>query len=149
MYKLTGSNVADEWKILASSKDPENAKLPVGPVLVPLAVWQARRAELIRREHDHGWPLGVWLAADESAEELERDINDFTVIGVEFDRYSDGLGYASARLLRNNYGYRGELRAMGDISDKIARLKHFGFDAFSPQTRRQRGSARLQLSSAL
>lgn len=122
----------DEWKILVADTSPEDAKLPVGPVLVPLSVWKARKAELIRREYEHGWPLGVWLSADESAEEIENDVDDFTVIGLEFDRYSDGLGYASARLLRNLYGFKAELRALGDISDKIARLKHFGFDAFFP-----------------
>lgn len=134
MLKLTGN--ADEWKILeiAPGETPESVKLPVGPVLVPLAIWQVRRAELIRREYDHGWPLGIWLAAEESAAALDGDIDDFTVIGIEFDKYSDGLGYSSARQIRNEYGFGGELRAIGDISDKIARLKHFGFDAFSPRS---------------
>ncbi|HQT26808.1 MAG TPA: DUF934 domain-containing protein [Burkholderiales bacterium] len=149
MFKLIGNEVVGQWKILVPTERPENARLPVGPVIVPLALWRARRAELIRREYDHGWPLGVWLSAEESAEEIEEDIDDFTVIAIEFDRYSDGLGYTSASLLRNRYGFRGELMAIGDISDKIARLKHFGFDAFSPRSVGQRRRpTRLQLSLA-
>ncbi len=132
MFELIGNQ--GEWKILVPDESPESAKLPVGPVLVPLSVWKARKADLIRREYEHGWPLGVWLAAGEGAEEIKNDVDDFTVIGLEFDRYSDGLGYASASLLRNYYGFRGELRALGDISDKVTRLKHFGFDAFSPRS---------------
>ena len=134
MFKLIGSGkpLQDEWKMLAATEDPAGVKLPAGPVIVPLSVWQARRAELIRREYDHGWPLGVWLAADESAEDIARDLDDFTVIAIEFDRYSDGLGYSSARTLRIRLGYDGELRAVGDIADKVARLAHFGFDAFAP-----------------
>ncbi len=148
--KLTGNEKTDAWKILVPTERPENARLPVGPAIVPLALWQARKAELIRREYDHGWPLGVWLSLDESAAEIEDDVEDFTVIAIAFDKYSDGLGYRSANLLRNSYGYKGELRAIGDISEKIARLKHFGFDAFSSGTMIwQRRPTRLQLSSAL
>ena len=134
MFKLIGSGkpLQDEWKMLAATEDPEGVKLPAGPVIVPLSVWQARRAELIRREYDHGWPLGVWLAADESAESIVKDLDDFTVIAIEFDRYGDGLGYSSARMLRKRFGYGEELRAIGDIADKVARLAHFGFDAFVP-----------------
>ena len=135
MLKLIGNGrkLQDEWKTLAATEDPEGVKLPVGPVIVPLSVWLARRAELIRREYDHGWPLGIWLAVDESAEATAADLDDFTVIAIEFDRYSDGLGYASGRTLRR-LGYKEELRAFGDISDKIARLAHFGFDAFAPSS---------------
>ncbi|MHB1100180.1 MAG: DUF934 domain-containing protein [Burkholderiales bacterium] len=138
MFKLIGNGKTsqDEWKMLAATETPEGVKLPVGPVIVPLSVWQARRAELIRREYDHGWPLGVWLSANEGAEEIANDVDDFTVIAAEFDRFSDGLGYASARILRK-LGYTGELLAFGDISGKIARLKHFGFDAFSPSRTNQ------------
>ena len=128
MYRLTGPE--DSWKTLPAYAFPEEAKLPIGPVIVPSPLWQARKSELIRREYDHGWPLGVWLASDEGIAVIERDIEDFSVIAIEFDRYSDGLGYENARILRQR-GYRGQLRAFGDISGKIARLKHFGFDAFS------------------
>ena len=146
MFKLTenGKTFQDEWKMLAATEAPEGVKLPVGPVIVPLSVWQARRAELIRREYDHGWPLGVWLAADESAEDIAKDLDDFTVIAIEFDRYGDGLGYSSARTLRNRFGYGGELRAFGDISDKVARLAHFGFDAFAPSPSLARFSRPVQ-----
>ncbi len=139
MLKLIGNGrkLQDEWKTLPATETPGEAKLPVGPVIVPLSVWLARRAELIRREYDHGWPLGVWLAADESAEAIAADLDDFTVIAIEFDRYGDGLGYSSARMLRNRFGFRGELRAIGDIADKIPRLAHFGFDAFSPSRTNQ------------
>ncbi len=143
MYRLTGKE--DGWKTLPTLDAPEEAKLPVGPVIVPLAVWRAKKSELIRREYEHGWPLGVWLSPSEGIDAIEHDIDDFSVIAIEFDRYSDGLGYVSARTLRK-IGYRGELRAFGEISGKIARLKHFGFDAFSSEKTAQRTSARLSLA---
>lgn len=134
MLIKNGNIVADEWKTLAlaAGETPQNVKLPVGPVLVPLAVWMARRAELIYREYEHGWPLGIWLAAEEDAEGLEHDIDDFTVIGIEFDRFSDGKSYATARLLREQYGYKGELRAIGDVPrERLSYQYQVGLDAFS------------------
>jgi len=136
MSKLikNGHVVSDEWKTLtlAEGDAPHRVKLPVGPVLVPLSVWQARRAELIHREYEHGWPLGIWLAAGESAEAIERDIDDFTVIAVELNKLAEDNSYSTARLLRERYAYKGELRATGDVSRReLSRLQQAGFDAFA------------------
>jgi len=128
-----GRIVSDVWKTLtlAEGDTPQSVKLPVGPALVPLSVWKARRAELIHREYEHGWPLGIWLAAEEGPESIEHDIDDFTVIAVEFDRYTDGKSYSTARLLRERYGYKGELRAIGDVpSDRLAYRLQIGFDSY-------------------
>jgi len=145
MLKLikNGHVVTDEWKTLtlAEGDTPHSVKLPVGPVLVPLSVWRARRAELIHREYEHGWPLGVWLAAEEGPESLERDIDDFTVIAVEFDKFSDGKSYSTARLLRERYSYKGELRAIGDVPrDKLTYQHQVGFDAFAVRANRKNGT---------
>src|SRR4030065_2960321 len=115
----------------AEGDTPHSVRLPVGPVLVPLSVWRARRAELIHREYEHGWPLGVWLAAEEGAETIENDIDDFTVIAIEFDKFSDGKSYSTASQLRGRYGYKGELRAIGDVPrDRVNHRYQVGFDAF-------------------
>lgn len=145
MLKLIkdGRIVTDEWKTLtlAEGDTPHNVKLPVGPVLVPLSVWHARRAELIHREYEHGWPLGVWLAAEEDPEAISRDIEDFTVIAVEFDKYSDGKSYSTARLLREHFGYKGELRAIGDVPrDKLTYQHQVGFDAFAVRANQKTGT---------
>lgn len=145
MFKLIkdGRVVTDQWKTLtlAEGDTPQSVKLPVGPVLVPLSVWQARRAELIHREYEHGWPLGVWLAAEEGPDAIGRDIDDFTVIAVEFDRFTDGKSYSTARLLRERYGYKGELRAIGDVPrDKLTYQHQVGFDAFAVRANQKAGS---------
>ena len=44
-------------------------------------------------------------------------------------------GYSFAALLRARFGYRGELRAIGDIwQDQLFYLKRCGFDAFAVRT---------------
>lgn len=134
MLKLVknGNVVADEWKtvVLGEGDTPQNVRLPVGPVLVPVSVWRARRAELIHREYEHGWPLGIWLGAEEGAAAIAGDVDDFTVIAIEFDRYSDGKAYATACDLRERYRFAGELRAIGDVpGDRVGYRREVGFDA--------------------
>lgn len=149
MLIKNGNIVSDGWKTLtlAAGDTPQNVKLPVGPVLVPLPVWQARRAELIYREYEHGWPLGVWLAAEEGPEALEHDIDDFTVIGIEFDKFTDGKGYATARLLRERHGYKGELRAIGDVPrDRVSYQHQVGLDAFAVRANQKTNSVSIYLS---
>lgn len=54
-----------------------------------------------------------------------------TVIAVNFPKYGDGRGYSIARLLRERYGYRGELRAIGVVArDHLQAMARCGFDAF-------------------
>jgi uncharacterized protein (DUF934 family) len=57
--------VADDWSVLRldEGETPESVELPAGKVIVPLAVWQAQRDELLQRAD-----IGVWLAPDELAE---------------------------------------------------------------------------------
>jgi uncharacterized protein (DUF934 family) len=52
-------------------------------------------------------------------------------VEVNFPHFADGRGYSIARLLRERYGYEGELRAVGDVlRDQIFYLSRCGFDAF-------------------
>ena len=52
-------------------------------------------------------------------------------VEVNFPAFTDGRGYSIARLLRERYGYQGELRAVGDVlRDQIFYLSRVGFDAF-------------------
>ncbi|HTY99967.1 MAG TPA: DUF934 domain-containing protein [Rhodocyclaceae bacterium] len=123
----------DAWKVvtLAKNETPTTVRLPVGPLLVPVAVWHARRLDLVAREYEHGDPLGVWLAPNEGPETIAEDLGDFTVVAVHFNKLADGRGYSTARLLRERYGYKGELRAFGDIGrDQIFYLNRVGFDSF-------------------
>src|SRR4249920_2136858 len=53
------------------------------------------------------------------------------LIAVNFPKYSDGRGYSIGRLLRERYGYKGELRAIGVITrDHLFFMESVGFDAF-------------------
>jgi uncharacterized protein (DUF934 family) len=52
-------------------------------------------------------------------------------VEVNFPKFGDGRGFSIGRLLRERYGYKGELRAVGQITrDHLFFLESCGFDAF-------------------
>jgi uncharacterized protein (DUF934 family) len=118
---------ADRWSFLGLGGAAIDA-LPEAPAAVPLAYWLAHREALRGRAH----PAGVWLAPDDDPEALAPDVGGLALIAVHFPKFTDGRGYSTATLLRKRYGYRGELRAFGDVGrDQLFYLKRCGFDAFS------------------
>jgi uncharacterized protein (DUF934 family) len=124
------SIVNDSWLIfkLAEGESAESVPLPDEPALLPLAVWQARKPEIIASHK----PAGVWLDSNEGPEAIAGDLEHFAVIGVNFPKFSDGRGFSTARLLRERYGYRGEVRALGDVlQDQLFFMKRCGFDAYA------------------
>jgi uncharacterized protein (DUF934 family) len=118
----------DVWAVLGLSPNEDLSQpIPHGPVLVPLASWLKDRAELLARRE----PIGVWLAPGDDAAAIADDLDRFAVVAVQFPKFTDGRGYSTAALLRTRYGYRGELRAFGDLGrDQLFYLVRCGFDAF-------------------
>jgi phosphoadenosine phosphosulfate reductase len=45
----------------------------------------------------------------------ERRSQPLRLVAVHFPAFTDGRGYSSARLLSERYGYKGEIRAVGDV----------------------------------
>jgi uncharacterized protein (DUF934 family) len=96
-------------------------------ILVDLETWQANREALINRNT----PLGLALKPGEAVEPLGPDVHCFALITLEFPTFTDGRPYSAARLLRERFGYAGELRATGEVQrDQLLFLKRCGFNAF-------------------
>jgi len=119
----------DSWQRLEQGADGTLPPLPAsGDVLVPLAFWRARREELA----DRPGRMGVWLDSGEDPAEIAGDLERLALVAVNFPKFGDGRGFSTARLLRERYGYRGELRAVGDVlRDQLLFLARCGFDAFA------------------
>lgn len=138
--------IEDQWTVLAlaANETPETVKLPAGPTLVPLSVWQARKEDLIRREWDSGTPFGVWLGPTDDPAAIAADLEDFSVVAIDFPKFTDGRGYSLATLLRTRYGYRHELRAIGDVGrDQLHYLLRAGFDAWATRQEPEQALAGL------
>jgi len=122
--------VEDAWQVLklAEGETAEAVTLPDAPTLFPLAVWRARKDELLARIAT----AGVWLDSSEGPETIADVLANLNIIGVNFPKFADGRGYSSARLLRERYGYRGEIRAIGDVlQDQLFFMKRCGIDAYA------------------
>jgi uncharacterized protein (DUF934 family) len=120
--------VHDRWQLLEAGAAGALPQVPAtGDVIVPLAAWQAQRAELLARSGG----LGVWLSGEHDPAHVAHDLEHFQVIAVHFPSFTDGRGYSTGRLLRQRYGWTGELRAIGDVQrDQLFYLARCGFDAF-------------------
>ena len=105
----------------------DEATLPTdGAITVSQARWQENKAELIARGN-----VGVRVGAGETHHDLVEDLDSVSLIAIEFDAFKDGRGYSYARLLRERNGFKGEIRAIGDVlQDQLLPMKRCGFDAF-------------------
>jgi uncharacterized protein (DUF934 family) len=118
-----GRLAPDPW--IAVSDD---AELPTtGAVIVSLTRFRAEREALLAR----GAPLGVRLQSGELAKEIGKDAKQLGLVALEFPSFRDGRAYSTARLLRERYGFAGELRAVGNVlRDQFLFMDRCGFDAF-------------------
>ena len=121
--------VADSWQLLERGPAGESPVVPAsGDMIVPLSLW------LSHREHFLAYPsrLGVWLDSSERPESIAGGVERFPLVAVKFPQFADGRGYSIARLLRERYRFKGELRAFGDVLlDHLYFLEQCGFDAFA------------------
>ena len=100
-----------------------------GGVIVSLARFQADGSAWLAA----GRPVGVQLEPGEPVEALARDLPHLTLAALAFPKFRDGRAYSSAALLRERYGFAGEVRAVGEVQrDQAFMMVRCGFDAFVP-----------------
>jgi uncharacterized protein (DUF934 family) len=125
--------VDDDWLVVRAAEDgglPPPDALPAGKIIVPLSYWQASRDALTGART--AAQIGVWLAPDSEPADVVADLDAVALIAIDFPVFRDGRGYSIARLLRERYGYKGEIRAIGDVlRDQLLYMSRCGFDAFA------------------
>jgi uncharacterized protein (DUF934 family) len=119
--------VADDWRIVERAARWDDLADDLSGAVLPLALALEQPERVVR-----GGRVGIWL---EPADEPERAVPFFEsvqLIGVQFPKFTDGRGYSTAVLLRSRHGWRGELRALGDVlHDQLFALRRVGFDSFA------------------
>jgi uncharacterized protein (DUF934 family) len=114
--------VEDEWLYPS-----EASGRPAAPLIVTLEQWINEPQTWLAR----GTRLGVILAPADRVETLAPDLKHFGLVAAEFPGPSDGRGYSQGRLLRERYGFEGELRATGYVRhDQLFFLARCGFNSF-------------------
>lgn len=116
---------ADDWAVLDAKEAPAAADFKRR--LLPLAFALEHAAEL--RAHQ---PTGIWLEPQDEPAQAAPLFDRIALVAVSFPKFTDGRGYSTASLLRGRYGWRGELRAIGDVlQDQLFYLRRVGFDSFA------------------
>src|SRR5580692_12602384 len=107
---------------------PDDAPIPEGvPVIVTAERFLANAAALAAREA----PIGVLWPNNRKVAELAPWLGRLALVALIFPKFRDGRAYSQARLLRERYGFRGELRATGQVlRDQFVFMLRAGFDTF-------------------
>ena len=122
MPKLLKNRQVSESSLHVLTTEQLEQPLPTGDVLLPA---QAARSQSVAQQ------VGIWFDSDGEPEALADSLHEYAVIGVHFPVFTDGRGYSIARLLRDQLGYRGDIRAIGDVLvDQIHYLHRCGFSSF-------------------
>jgi uncharacterized protein (DUF934 family) len=136
-----GEVVADDWLYASEAEDVGDAGL-----ILTLDEWLSGRG----RWGSSGRRLGVILAPVHKVEQLAADLGRFALVGAQFPGPSDGRGYTQGRLLRERWGFAGELRATGYVRrDQLFFLARCGFNSFElPEDEIETARAALATFSA-
>jgi uncharacterized protein (DUF934 family) len=114
--------VEDNWTHL-----DDEAPLADGNITVSLNRWQEQHESLVK--HEGG--LGIRLSGDDPLEEIVPDLARFQLVVLIFPAFTDGRCYSYAKLLRERYGFKAEVRAQGDVLyDQLFNMSQCGFNSF-------------------
>jgi phosphoadenosine phosphosulfate reductase len=118
-----GGFADDQWTTLDDSAPTPDR----GAIVVSFARWQAEKAALEARAD----PVGVAIAAGKDAVDQLAEAARRPLVALKFDKFADGRAFSYAELLRERYGFKGELRATGEVLlDEIALMRRCGFTSF-------------------
>lgn len=116
--------VGDDWSVVRTTGD--HVIETSGRDILPFSYFQTLDEEQAK-------PIrAVWIAPDDDFEPMISRLLGLEIIAVDFPVFRDGRGYSIATLLRSRYGWKGELRAIGDVlRDQLKFMRRCGFDAFA------------------
>ena len=115
--------ITDLWRLTA-----DDAAFPIdGRAILKLAHWRAEQAALLAT----GLAVGVLVESSDALDPATDNLERLHLIALNFPKFTDGRAYSTARRLREEVGYTGEIRATGDVLlDQLPLMLRSGFDAF-------------------
>jgi len=136
----------NEWLIWSGSQDEgglpdiEPGHSKAHKILVPFSWWRSyinshhNEADVIAKAKQG--LIGVWFAANDDilhhAELIEQGKQVWPLVAAHFPIFRDGRSFSTAALLRDRFGWTGEIRAIGDVLiDQLLQGARVGFDSFA------------------
>ena len=106
----------------------DDEALPAGDVIVSVKRFMAEGEALLADRK-----VGVRLEPAEAVEDLAYDLPRLALVALAFPKFSDGRNLSAARLLRDRYGFKGEIRAVGEVlREQAMHMVRCGVDAYAP-----------------
>lgn len=142
MFKLLGEDTFTQRQI-------EGTVIPTtGKILVPFVIWQTNKDQLASRMA--AGEVAILFSTHEVIEDFAAafpEINNLPMIAVYVEKFADGRNFTIGRLLRDRYGFKNELRAVGDVMrDQLFFLKQSGFNSYEIKDGRDAEAAIASLS---
>ncbi len=119
----------DPWTRVEADTDGGLPRLePLSAVWLSWTTFDQHRAAC----DEHPGPLGIEISNDMDLALLEPDLSRFAMIALTFPSVADGRAFSLAKLLRQLYGFEGQLRAVGYVTrDRLPFMERCGFDAMT------------------
>jgi uncharacterized protein (DUF934 family) len=125
----------DPWQPLADAAPPH------AHALLSLDQWSE-----LRDQWPASMPVGVAVANTVDVETLAGDLARWSLLALQFPKWTDGRAYTQARLLRARLRYTGEVRATGEVLvDMLPLMQRNGFDAALMRSDQSLDAARRSL----
>jgi len=119
-----GEWILDTWRFYPDDQPIPSAK----PKIVTVARLKGDDGEFL---FHCDCQLGVRLESHEKIEDLEPWLERLQLVALVFPKFADGRAFSSAAMLREQYGFAGEIRAVGNVLvDQYPFMRRVGFDAF-------------------
>ena len=125
-----------DWQVFRATEGEESAALLPGKVIVPFSWWTSHGTKDQYHQRALKGEISVWFGSDDDVlahrDVILAGLKLWPILAVDFPIFRDGRGYSTAALLRDRFGWSGELRAIGDVLvDQILPLSRVGFDSFA------------------
>jgi uncharacterized protein (DUF934 family) len=118
----SGKIVDDVWAFVEDGRELS----PGGCISVTLGRFLSEHDQLLHRNRS----IGVRLNVGDDPALLAAHLGDIPMIELQFPKYTDGRAFSQAQLLRQRLGYKGEVRAIGQVlRDQLRLMIRTGFDA--------------------
>ena len=123
MPLIKGGKVVDDvWAFVEDGHELS----PGGCITVSLGRFLSEHEQLLHRNRS----IGVRLQNTDDPGLLAPHLDQIRLIELQFPKYTDGRAFSQSQLLRRRYGYKGEIRAIGQVlRDQLRLMIRSGFDA--------------------
>ena len=124
--------VEDPWTLIDS---PDQCDIAGDGIIFPFDLWLSpmRPTGTNGAHAPNTLPtkVGFWVDGKVDIEQIMEHLDGAALVAVKFAAFADGRGLSLGVLLRSRCGFKGELRAFGDILPDLAQYLHrSGFDSF-------------------